>query len=60
MGDPPSSHPFQGNGHLAVVDIRPGDDGPEGNTPVSNIQMQLVALPIIIVALTIAFASPAT
>ncbi|WP_370570325.1 hypothetical protein [Sphaerochaeta sp. S2] len=32
---------------MAVMNIRTGDDGTEGNAAVSNIQMQLVALPII-------------
>jgi hypothetical protein len=44
---------------LAVMDIRTSDDGTDGDAAVSNIQMQLVALPIVVVALAVSLASPA-
>ena len=58
MDNPFTGHPLQGNGRLAVMDIRTGDDGTDGDAAVGNIQMQLVALPLIVVALAVSLASP--
>jgi len=57
--DPLPGHPLQGNRRLAVMYVGTRDDGADGNAAVGDIQVKLVALPIVAVALAVALASPA-
>ncbi len=42
MGDPLPGHLLQRDGRLAVMDVRTGDDGADGDADIGDVQMQFV------------------